>query len=404
MEILEFSSLPKTAGGSSTGGVGIHAWDLSTKLSNSGYSVTVAGHNVGKYLQKKSTKDGVTIIGPSLISMMHALVCTILCYSWWKNYIRYFSGIRIKYKLKYLIYGIYVNSVFRVMDGKPDVIHIHHASYKWPFINYELDRRFAASRPPILVSEHGFHDWMFYERTEARKNLIKKGLQESDNIIYNTQQTKNEAERIFGEETTSGKIWTGINGVDMTQYNLTNPQRAKEKIGADKSSKLILYVGRLENRKGISEFIKSLNLISNMDLDVRIIGKGNDDRIWDQANSEIQRKITHEEYVEDLNKYYTAANIFISPSYHEDFGLTFIESMACGTPVVGTTGIPTEVIPPNNQFGYRAQIKDSQDLSKKIHKALMSDWDNEEIRNHAEQFSWDKKILEYHNIFKEVAH
>ena len=67
---------------------------------------------------------------------------------------------------------------------------------------------------------------------------------------------------------------------------------------------------------------------------------------------------------------YSAADVFVIPSLQESFGQTVIESMACGTPVVGfdTGGIPDMVRP--GVTGYLAPVGDAAALAEQIHAAL----------------------------------
>lgn len=64
-----------------------------------------------------------------------------------------------------------------------------------------------------------------------------------------------------------------------------------------------------------------------------------------------------------------AADLYVSPSLAESYGLTFVEYSLCNTPVVGfdCTAIPESVIP--NVNGYLAKHKNTEDLAKCIEKA-----------------------------------
>jgi mannosylfructose-phosphate synthase len=55
-------------------------------------------------------------------------------------------------------------------------------------------------------------------------------------------------------------------------------------------------------------------------------------------------------YVEDLEAFYNAAEVFVLPSTYEPFGMVAIESMACGTPAIVTT-----------KGGLKSFLKDGQD-------------------------------------------
>lgn len=74
-------------------------------------------------------------------------------------------------------------------------------------------------------------------------------------------------------------------------------------------------------------------------------------------------------YVDDPRRQamvYSAADIFVIPSLQEGFGLTGLEALSCGTPVVGfdTGGIPDFVV--HGETGLLARVGDSADLAEKL--------------------------------------
>ncbi len=102
---------------------------------------------------------------------------------------------------------------------------------------------------------------------------------------------------------------------------------------------------------------------------------------------------------EDLVKYYAEAQIAVVPSLYEGFSLPAIEAMACGVPLVGTTGgaIP-EVVGENGVTGLLVPPNDSQALASAIGEML----DNQALRNSIgragrqrvlERFTWRQSAL-----------
>lgn len=104
-------------------------------------------------------------------------------------------------------------------------------------------------------------------------------------------------------------------------------------------------------RKGVDNVVRSLGRLKNTDVQYRLIVVGGEtDDPNPMAWPEIARlqKIAREEGVEDrvtfagrknremLKYYYCAADVFISTPWYEPFGITPLEAMACGTPVIGS--------------------------------------------------------------------
>jgi len=124
-------------------------------------------------------------------------------------------------------------------------------------------------------------------------------------------------------------------GIDLTRFK---PDGRKEKIFSDGKAK-ILFVGRLDKRKGIFYLLKAFDDISKT-LSCRLIiaGDGPEKKAAEQWVSENKTKNIHFlGYVENdrLPDIYRSADIFCSPATHgESFGVVLLEAMASGLPVV----------------------------------------------------------------------
>ncbi|MDY3302996.1 MAG: glycosyltransferase, partial [Clostridia bacterium] len=117
--------------------------------------------------------------------------------------------------------------------------------------------------------------------------------------------------------------------------------------------KIILGVASVwEKRKGFNDFLELAKLIDD---DYRIVLVGlNDKQIKLLPQNVIGIKRTNS--VKELAEIYTAADVFISPSLEETFGMTVVEAMACGTPAIvyNSTALPETVngyglVCPNNK-------------------------------------------------------
>src|SRR5690606_19678597 len=69
---------------------------------------------------------------------------------------------------------------------------------------------------------------------------------------------------------------------------------------------------------------------------------------------------------EDLKYYYSAADLFITTPWYEPFGITPLEAMACGTPVIGSDvgGIKYSVV--DGKTGFLVPPKDPKQLANRI--------------------------------------
>lgn len=266
---------------------------------------------------------------------------------------------------------------------KFDVIHFHEP---WvPLISWQLLNR---SRAAHVATFHAKLPETVMSRTIERvitpytkavlKSLHQLTAVSSAASEYVTSLTKTKPEII-------------PNGIDLDKYQV-RPTSSKQ-------SQSIVYVGRLEKRKGVRYLIQAFDILSrsNPDVQLRIIGDGTDRAKLEEFvdSNKIPRVIFHG-YVEEEDKIQAIADadIFCSPAlYGESFGIVLLEAMALGTVVLA-----------GNNPGYSAVLQDQADVSiinpkdtKAFAQRLELLLDDTELRD-----AWQKWALEYVRQFNYV--
>ena len=105
----------------------------------------------------------------------------------------------------------------------------------------------------------------------------------------------------------------------------------------------MLSVGRIEPLKGLDLLVQAMSMLNDLD-DTRLVIVGGRPERDDELNRlesiaaelGVADKTTFAGAVKqtELPAYYSAADVFVMPSYYESFGLVALEAMACGTPVI----------------------------------------------------------------------
>ena len=178
----------------------------------------------------------------------------------------------------------------------------------------------------------------------------------------------------------------------------------------------ILFVGRLEKRKGLRYLLEAYGKLKWDQPDIRLIvvGPGNPDkesyRIISSQNLQDVEFVGRVSY-EDLPRYYASADIFCSPATGaESFGIVLLEAMAAGKPVVasdieGFRGIVTD-----GEQGLLVPKKDSDALAG----ALLLLCQDSELRQRlggrgnrwAQDFRWElvaSRVEDYYNTCLQAA-
>lgn len=146
----------------------------------------------------------------------------------------------------------------------------------------------------------------------------------------------------------------------------------------------ILFVGRLEERKGIQYLVDAVPMITAKHKNVEFVIIGDDTKNAKGQKSELQKlKNTIErdgtgayfEFIDrvplgDLPGYYRSADISVVPSVYDNSPYTCLEAMACGRPVVGTAGGGTKEYLSHDESGFIVEPKDPRAIADAINKLI----------------------------------
>jgi len=172
----------------------------------------------------------------------------------------------------------------------------------------------------------------------------------------------------------------------------------------------ILFVGRLEKRKGLNYLLKAYQRVKGEIPDSRLIIVGPGIRLRHKCEKQVRRSgledvifTGHVDY-DELPRYYKTADIFCAPATgRESFGIILLEAMAVGKPIVASNVGGYANIVSHGVDGLLVPPKDDKELAQ----ALVSLMIDEPLRQRmgamgkrkAQDYSWEhlaKKILNYY--------
>ena len=175
----------------------------------------------------------------------------------------------------------------------------------------------------------------------------------------------------------------------------------------------ILFVGRLEPRKGVQVLLRAFDSLRHRIPGLRlvVVGEGSMDvalRKW--ARDHGLRDVLFEGYQprQALPAYYHRADVFCAPSTeNESFGITLLEAMAAARPVIATEGNGSHTLGKDGETGIIVRPGDPVPLENAIERLLEDRRTGERLgaaaRNRANEFDWSivaRSITEY---YAEVA-
>ena len=218
-----------------------------------------------------------------------------------------------------------------------DVVHGQHAFTPLALKAVSAGRKAGKA---TLLTTHSIN----YENSPLIKALARMAFPYYRYYLHNPHRiiAVSRASKEFIRCFTRVPIEVIPNGVNVDFFDIPlSKEEAKEKLGLGEG--VILYVGRLEPRKGISTLI---NAMKHVDGTLLIAGQGSmlpllRERARLLGVSEKVKFLGVVDYSK-LPLYYRASDVFVLPSLSEAFGIVLLEAMASGTPVIGTKvgGIP----------------------------------------------------------------
>mgnify|MGYP000616119900 CR=1 FL=1 len=212
------------------------------------------------------------------------------------------------------------------------------------------------------------------------------------------------------------------NGVDIDRFrSLPSDATAEVRNRYDLAdTRLVLFVGTVMPRKGVVELVRAMatavtHTNDNRDVKLLIVGEADLDPAYTDRVQRTIRDAGMQSHVEitgfvseaDLRALYALADVFVLPSREEGFGMTVVEAMAAGTPIVATrVGSVPNVVEPG-QHGFVVAPGNIAELADGIERLL----ENTEARNHmgdrarqrAEAYSWRSITNEFTSIYERVA-
>jgi len=201
-----------------------------------------------------------------------------------------------------------------------------------------------------------------------------------------------------------------VNGCDLSVFRVRDRQQARKALGIDAAAEAVVYIGRMDARKGLRELVEAAAAIHERhpNLQVYMIGEG-PDRSMVEAEIAARNAAGYVHALpscgfDDVAVWMAAANVVTLPSYMEGCPNVVLEALACGRPVVATKvgGIP-EIMPSGEgeSCGQLVAPRDAAGLAEALDSVLASEWDAEAISARRGR-SWENVADDLLELFKRL--
>jgi glycosyltransferase involved in cell wall biosynthesis len=297
-----------------------------------------------------------------------------------------------------------------------DIVEIHSLYLFHSMITAYYCRKYSI---PYVIRPHGSLDPFLRKKGKLKKAIYHflvedRNLNNAAAIHYTAEDEKELVHSPLGYKSQAMVVPLGLNLQDYDALPERGCFRSQHQELFEKP--IILFLGRITPKKGIDLLAKAFGLVARIYPDSRLVivgpednGFGDQVRQW-LAESDMLNKTIFTGMLRGQEKLaaFVDADLFVLPSYTENFGIALVEAMACGLPVI--TSNKVNICQEIQQFDAGIVINcDAGELAKAIIVLL----ENVEIRKEygtngrrlvEQKFNW--KIVagqlskEYQNILQ----
>lgn len=401
--ISEHASPLATLGGKDCGGQNVYVGQVARHLAQRGYAVDVFTRRDEAMLPlTQSWARGVRIVhvpaGPARFVSKEQLLPYMPAFA--RCVEQFIRAHKLQYELvhaNFFMSGWVARELKRTL-GLPFAITFH-----------------ALGRVRRL--HQGDRDEFPFDRLAIEDAIIR----DADRIIAECPQDEEDLICLYGAD--PARIRIVPCGFDRAEFWPIRKSVARTALGLPADAPVLLQLGRMVARKGVDNAIEALAVLRmrhSIPATLLVVG-GESDTPDERATPELARLralantlgiAPHVHFVgrrrgRALRYYYSAADLFISTPWYEPFGITPVEAMACGTPVIGSNVGGIKFTVRDGETGYLVPPKNPPAVAERIvhlyrHPELFDVFRRQAIQRANDLFTWDKVASALQTVFADM--
>jgi len=328
-----------------------------------------------------------SVPGPHLLQFLAWLFLNSTCRAWDRRV----HGLR---------FDLVVSPGINCLDA--DVVIVHALFHRLRELAREQDRH--AARPSLL---RRIHRRVYYALLAGLERRIYTDPKVS--LAAVSQRTATLLADYFHRQ----DVRVIPNGVDTAQFSpsawLALRAEARLRRAIQETDFVLLLIGNDWRVKGLETVLRAMS--SLRDLPILMIAAGDDSPPTFRETAKslgISERCRFEPSREDVLDFYAAADLYVSPSREDSFGLPVAEAMACGLPVITSMHAGAANMIRDGMDGFiLRQIDDSHDLAGILQRLyedeLLRRTVGDAAAKAALEWTWDRNAAEVWELLKDVA-
>ena len=270
---------------------------------------------------------------------------------------------------------------------------IHFITYNQPvrldFITHQLHFHEVGSHPTYQIA-------------------VEFSINHSDVVTAVSESLKEDTLRLFHIQK---DIQVVYNFIDIKKYEREKKKECKRIALAQPNERILTHVSNFRPVKKTEDVVKIFAVIqASIPSKLLMVGDG-PERL---KTERLAKKLGVEDQViflgnsTELNKILCYSDVFLLPSERESFGLAALEAMAAETPVISTNTGGLSEVNKHGVTGFLSNVGDVKSMTNHVLNILESDENlatfKRNAKHHSLQFSLDKIIPVYENIYSATLH
>ena len=301
---------------------------------------------------------------------------------------------------------------------------VHGNFWMSALVAAEIKRKLGT---PFVVTFHAlgrvrrFYQGAADEFPDERFTIEDRIVAEADRIIAECPQDREDLLQLYHAD--PRKISIVPCGFDSTEFWRIDQASARVRLGLPPDERLILQLGRLVPRKGVDTVICGFGrLLKKHGVAAKLLIVGGESEEPDpNLTPEIGRlqaiasaegiaesvQFVGRKHREVLKYYYSAADVLVTTPWYEPFGITPLEAMACGTPVIGSNVGGIKFTVKDGETGYLVSPNDPDAIAERIsylyqNPHLLSQMSHQAIQRANQMFTWQQVTAMIADLYEAV--
>jgi len=269
--------------------------------------------------------------------------------------------------------------------------------------------------PDVAQMEFCYKGWQKYKKKMELKLTLQDrlapfiegfNLRRAKKVIVTSEGIKREIMKYYGIP--KEKITVIPNGADVERFRRNEEvgKSVRKELGISQKDFVIMFIGRDLKRKGFEYLLRALPLL---DREAKLIVAGGKDEYYQNLAKELkqERNVSFIGDVPGMEKYLSASDVFVFPTFYEGFSLATVEAAACGLPVIAAKANGTEELVKNGENGFLLEKRDPNEIAGRLN-LLMRDKEllrkmSKSARKSSLEYSWEKVAKRILSVLEEAA-